>query len=271
MVDVFGMNVWYFAAILLGALSAFCAYHGASIQGRKSSEEHTSRIEGRLEELGNQIADYALAARTTASNDGELEAIDNKYVELAKQYFGTLPLKSAEEQERIAREKVSDLKKRQAVAANLRAIYDEAKSIATAYSAANAAHKIEANGYRLESFASDDVGQMPIVLISIDSSGYWAIRAVSYPDGALAIQFVRVVPTTEEFDIDKLALTNDSINFFTRDARIHKSVNSKISTGVQSNIANAVDERDMAERSLVEIGAIVVQRLIEYELLKSAS
>lgn len=261
------MNVWYIAAILFGAVAAFCGYYGSVVEGRRSSEEQSSHIESQLQTLGTQIQELRLGTDSPIQSD-RIKEVDDKYRELAEDFFRSIPLRTAQEQARTAKQHVEDIQRTQEVEAYLRAVEQEAEKLAVAYnrSAGQLVLELESNGVPNNLFDSSQ-DHSAYVLMKFPGQKYWGIRITSYPDRALALQFVRLLSPNGSADYKAMRLTNDSINLILFKDQFGISLNQSLSDAVRANIINGLPIIRQPLAELQRFATELTRRIIEYELL----
>jgi hypothetical protein len=261
------MNIWYIAAIILGAAAAFSAYYGSIVEGRRSSQEQTSRIESQLQTLGTQIQELRLDADSPAQS-AKIQEADKKYRTLAEEFFRAIPLRTAEEEARTAKQQVDEIKKTQEMEAYFRAAKREAERLATAYNraAGKVLLELQSNGVP-ENLFRPSQNHPAYVLLKFQGPKYWGIRIVSYPDRTLALQFVRLLSPDGSSNYSTMQLTNDSINLvlFTDQFRI--SLNQSISDAVKANITHGFSTAQQPLDGFESVVTELTRRIIEYELL----
>lgn len=260
------MNAWYIAAILFGAVAAFCTYYGSAVEGRRSSEEQTSRIETKLQTLGVQIQDLRLGAESPAQS-AKIHEIDEKYQALAEEFFRNIPLRAAQEEARTAKQQVEEIQKTQEVEAHFRAVKHEAEKLAAAYnrSAGRLALELQSNGVPENLFRASQ-SHPAYLLLKFPGPKYWSIR-ITFQDRNLALQFVRLLSPDGSSNYQSMQLTNDSINFILFKDQFGVSLNQAISDPVKANVTSGLPTTrqplDKFESTVTEL----TRRIIEYELL----
>lgn len=261
------INTWYVAAILFGAVAAFCAYRGSIVEGNRSSEEQTSRIETQLQQLGTELQGLRHTADSPAQV-ARVEEADKKYQELAETFFQVAPLRSAQEDERTARQRVEEVQKTQEIEAYFSAVNREVEMLAAAYnqSAGRTIIEIESSGVPENLFmpSQDHPGY---VLLSFSGQRYWGVRIVFYPNRALALQFVRLISPDGSSDYKRMQLSNDSINMVLMDGTFSVSLNQSISDAVRANVTDGISLERQDQEQFLPIAVDLARRVIEYELL----
>ncbi|MBK8210878.1 MAG: hypothetical protein IPK78_13860 [Rhodospirillales bacterium] len=86
------------------------------MEGRRSSEEQGSRIESQLQTLGGKIQELRLAAASPAQS-AKIQEVDEKYRALAEEFFRSIPLRTAQEEARTAKQQVEEVQKTQEIEA----------------------------------------------------------------------------------------------------------------------------------------------------------
>ncbi len=123
------INLWYIAAIFLGACAAFCGYYGAVIEGKKNSDEQSSRIEDQLKTLADEIQ-KTRDDPTSAVRREKVSELQNRYNQIAEEFFRNLPLKAAEHRSQKATEAVEELRRSSELRAVFEKVRDESKALA---------------------------------------------------------------------------------------------------------------------------------------------
>lgn len=261
------INAWYMAAIALGAAAAFCAYYGSIVEGKKSSEEQSTRIETQLQKLGTQIQDIRHGTESLAQSANVDEA-DKKYQALAEEFFRSIPLRNAQEEARTAKQRVEEVQQTQEVEAYFRAVKREAERLAAAYNqtAGRSVLELQSNGVPDNLFRPTQ-DHPAYVLLKFSGPTYWSIRIVSYPDRTLALQFVRLLSPDGSPTYQKMQLTNDSINLLLLKDQFGASLNQAISEAVKMNIAQGISLQKQPINKFESVATELTRRIIEYELL----
>jgi len=261
------INAWYIAAIILGAAAAFCAYYGSIVEGKRSSEEQTSRIETQLQSLGTQIQDLRHTASSSAQS-ATIEEVDKKYQALAEEFFRSVPLRTAQEEVRTAKQRVEEVQKTQEVEAYFRVVKREAEKLAAAYnkSAGRTILELQSNGVPKNLFRPSQ-DHPAYVMLKFAAAKYWAIRIISYPGRTLALQFVRLVSPDGSADYPRMQLTNDSINLVLLKDQFGVSLNQSISDAVRANVAEGISLQKQPLDKIESVATELTRRIIEYELL----
>lgn len=261
------MNAWYIAAILLGAVATFCTYYGSVVEGRRSSEEQTSRIESKLQSLGIQIQDLRLGAESPAQS-AKLQEIDEKYRGLAEEFFRSIPLRTAQEEVRTAKQQVEEVQKTQEAEAHFRAVKREAEKLAAAYnrSAGRVVLELQSNGVPDNLFRTSQ-NHPAYLLLKFPGPKYWSVRIVLYPDRTLALQFVRLLSPDGSSNYQTMQLTNDSINIILLKDEFGVSLNQSISDPVKANVTASLPTARQPLHKFESTVTDLIQRIIEYELL----
>ncbi|MGE0645054.1 MAG: hypothetical protein AB7P24_15430 [Nitrospira sp.] len=261
------INTWYIAAIVLGAAAAFCTYYGSIVEGKRSSEEQTSRIETQLQSLGTQIQDLRQTA-DSPTQSAKVEEMDKRYQALAEDFFRSVPLRSAQEDARTAKQRVEEVQKTQEVEAYFRVVKHEAEKLAIAYnhSAGRTVLELQSNGVP-ENLFRPSQDHPAYMLLKFDGPKYWGIRIVSYPDRTLSLQFVRLLSTDGSPDYQKMQLTDDSINLILLKNQFGVSLNQSLSEAVRANVTDGISLERQPLDKFESVAAELTRRVIEYELL----
>jgi hypothetical protein len=265
------MNAWYIAAILFGAAATFCTYYGSGVEGKRSSDEQTSRIESQLQTLGTQIQELRLGADSPAQA-AKIQEVDEKYQALAEQFFRSVPLRTAQEEARTARQLVEEVQKTQEIEAHFRAVKREAEKLAAAYnlSAGQTVLELQSNGVP-ENLFRPSQDHPAYVLLKFRGPKYWAIRIVSTPDRIFALQFVRLLSPDGSSNYQAMHLTNDSINLLLLNDAFGVSLNQSISDAVKANVTDNLAKGRQPIDKLESVAMELTRRVIEYELLPTAA
>lgn len=261
------INAWYIAAIVLGAAAAFCAYYGSTVDGKISSEEQTTRIETQLQNLGTQIQ-ALLHTTDSPTQSAKIAEVDLKYQALAEEFFRSVPLRSAQEEARTARQRVEEVQKTQALETYFRAVKHEAEKLAIAYnqSAGQTVLELQSNAVP-ENLFRPSQSHPAFVLLKFAGHKYWGIRIVSYPDQTLALQFVRLLSSDGSSEYQKMQLTNDSINLILLKDQFSVSLNQSIADAVRSNVTEGISLQRQPLNRFETVANELTRRIIEYELL----
>lgn len=261
------INAWYIAAILFGAAAAFCGYYGSFVEGKRSSDEQTSRVETQLQSLGTQIQDLRHIADSPAQS-AKVEEAEKRYQILAEEFFRTAPLRSAQEAERTAKQRVEEVQKTQEVEAYFRAVKRDAEKLAAAYNRSAGRTVLELQSNRIpENLFRPSQDHPAYVLLKFSGPKYWGIRIVSYPDRTLALQFVRLLSPDGSADYQKMQLTNDSINLIMHKDQFGVSLNQSISNAVKVNVTEGISLQRQPLDKFESLATELTRRVIEYELL----
>lgn len=261
------INAWYIAAIVLGAAAAFCAYYGSIVEGKRSSEEQTSRLETQLQSLGTQIQELRHGADSPAQS-AKVEEVDKKYQALAEEFFRSAPLRSAQEEARTAKQRVEEVQRTQEIETYFRAVKGEAEKLAVAYnrSAGRTVLELDSNGVP-ENLFNPSQDHPAYVLLKFAGPKYWGIRIVSYPDRTIALQLVRLLSSDGSPDYQKMQLTNDSINLVLLKDQFGVSLNQSISDAVKANVTDGISLQRQPLDKFESVATELTRRVIEYELL----
>lgn len=261
------INAWYIAAIVLGAAAAFCAYYGSIVEGRKSSDEQSSRIETQLQRLGTQIQELRHGAESPAES-AKVEEVDKKYQALAEEFFRSIPLRSAQEEERTAKQRVEEVQKTQEVETYFRAVKREAERLAAAYNRAAGRNVLELQSNSVPDNLFRPTHEHPAyVLLKFPGPKYWAVRIVSYPDRTVALQFVRLLSPDGSPTYQRMQLTSDSINLVLLKDQFGVSLNQSISEAVRANITQGISTQRQSIDMFEAVATELTRKIIEYELL----
>jgi hypothetical protein len=261
------INAWYIAAIVLGAVAAFCTYYGSVVESRHNSEEQSARLESQLQSLGTKIQELRLAPGSS-DRSAELREVEEKYRALAEEFFRSMPLRTAQEEVRTAQQQVEEVQRTQELEAHFRAIQREAEKLAAAYnrSAGKIVLEVEGNGVPKNLFRP--TGNHPAyVLLKFRGPKFWGIRIVSYPDRTLALQFVRLFSPDGSSNYQMMQLTNDSINLVILKDQFNISLNQSVSDAVKANVTDGLSTTRQSTDELEAVAAELTRRIIEYELL----
>src|SRR6266511_4389361 len=98
------------------------------VEGRRSSEEQSSRIESQLQTLGTQIQELRLGS-DSPSQSAKIQEVDEKYRALAEEFFRSIPLRTAQEEARTAKQQVEEVQKTQELEAYFSAVKREAEKM----------------------------------------------------------------------------------------------------------------------------------------------
>ena len=261
------INAWYIAAVIFTALAAYSAYYGSVVHSRRSAEEQNSRIEAQLESLGQRIQDLRIDSKSEEDST-KIDEIDERYRQLAEEFFESIELRAAKEESRTAQEKVAKIQKIQKLEAHLREIEKEARELAEAYneSSDKISIKIESNT-KVENLHGTDPENIPYILLNFEDSRFWGIRVVSYPNRTIALQFVRLVSPENSLVYQQMRLTDDSINIVLLEDKFTVSLNAKISEAIKANIADKLTLNRQSIDKLTGFSAELTRLVIEYELL----
>lgn len=262
------MNIWYIAAIIFGAITAFCTYYGSVVDGKKNANQQATRIESALQSLGGEIQKIRISNNNTTDQAAEVDAIDERYRSLAKDFFKSIAVRRAKVEVKTAQQRVDEIQKTQKVEAYFMKVKQEAEKLATAYNQSAGTLFLKINSSPVpENFFKPPQDHPAHLLLSFQNKKYWAVRIVSYPDQTLAIQFVRLLDPTKSGEYAKMQLTNDSINLVILENDFWISLNSSISTQIKSDVlADTPIDRQSLEK-LYEVAASFIRRIIELELV----
>lgn len=261
------MNAWYIAAIFFGAVVAFCTYYGSVVESRRSADEQTTHIESTLQVLGTQIQELRLGADSPAQS-AKIEEVDEKYRELAEEFFQSILLRTAQEEERTAKQQVEEIQKTQEVEAHFRAVKHEAEKLAAAYnrSGGKVVLELQSNGVPENLFRTPQI-HPAYVLLKFPGPKYWAVRIVAYPDRTLALQFARLLSPDGSSNYEAMQLTNDSINLILFKDRFGLSLNQSISDPVKANVTDRLPTTRQPLDQFEATATELTRHIIEYELL----
>lgn len=260
------LNLWYVAAIIFGALAAFCGYYGSLIENRKNSDEQSSRIESQLQDLADDIQ---RARRDHPSDEGKdrVSDLQNRYDQIAEEFFRNLPLRTAEHQSQQASEIVTELRR----TAELREVFEnvltESRALAIAFNNQAGREILEIES----SSVPDNVFRLPpgyltYVLFRFDSGETWAFRLI-FQDATPAFQLVRIEPSTAGRNYSEMGLTNDSINLVVLPETFSTSLNTHISVQVRTEIVSDEDREERPKMELSDRAVTLVRRMIEFSIV----
>ncbi len=258
------MNYLYWLALICTGLAFLFTYLGSQYD----SAEQGRKIEVRLQDLGNQLQ----AAQSGGSQPpGQVEAIKQEYMKLAKQFFDNLPLKAAEQKASDANALLLQLQTSRELEAHLRLLETTAVDLATAYNATAGQKRItvDSTKFPIDVFADKERGSYRI-LIDFDKKNYWAIRLVIYPDKTLALEFVRLVKPIGVETYEGMRLTEDSVQLvFIQEKKFRLSLNQAISKVVKEQVAAGAPLIGNMEQ-LDDVAVLFLRRIIEYQLVAQA-
>lgn len=264
------LNLWYVAAIVLGAAAAFCGYYGAVLDGQKNSDEQSSRIEAQLKNLAGEIQ-QARIAKPSDERREKISELQNRYNQIAEEFFRTLPLKAAEHQSQKATEVVEELRR----TAELRVIFEkvliESRALAGAFnqSAGREIIKVESTEFP-ENIFHQTKGYLTYILFKFDSGTAWAFRMI-FQDASPAFQLVRIDPHTVHKPYAEQNLTNDSINLVVLPEMVFISLNAHISSEVRSNIVGERAGAKIAKDGFPDEVIGLIRRMVEFAIVTTAS
>jgi len=264
------INPWYLGAIALGALAAFCAYYGAAIDAKRETAEQTSRIETKLQAVGTQIQSLRTDP-TTTQNSTALLALDEEYKGLAEEFFRAVPLRTAQEEARTAKQRVDEIQRTQELETYFNSVRKETERLVEAYNRTAGRDAIKLSGRDVPKNLFDPKSLHPAyLLLQFESGEYWANRIVFYPNRTMALQLVRLNDPSVSHNYDSMALTNDSINLVISGETFGVSLNSAISDAVKANVIGEIPNDTLPLGGLVKFAVDLNRRAIEYELLLTA-
>lgn len=262
------MNAWYIAAIIFGAITAICTYYGSIVENKKNTDQQSTRIETALQSLGGEIQELRITGSSAADQSREVDAIDERYRSLAKDFFKSIPVRRAEEEVRTAQQQVDEIQKTQKVEAYFMEIQREAEKLAAAYNQSAGATVLELSSSPVpENFFRPSQEHPAHLLLAFRDRKYWAVRITSYPNQTLAIQFIRLLDSNMSGDFQQMELTNDSINLVILEKDFGLSLNSSISESVKSGVVADTPTVNQPLEKFSEVAANLTRRIIEYELL----
>jgi len=261
------MNIWYIAAILFGAITAFCTYYGSVMEGRRSSQEQTFLIESRLQNLGTQIQELR-AGPNVPSQTEKIKEADLKYKALAEDFLRSISLRKAKEEERTAKQQVEEIQKTQEVEAYFQIVKREVEKLAAAYNNSAGKMVLEIKSKAVPENLFRPSGDHPAyILLMFSNSKYWGIRIVSYLDRTLALQFVRLLSPDGAANYQTMKLTNDSINLIFLKDQFGISLNQYISDSVKANITDGLPKTQLPLDKFEPTAADIARKIVEFELL----
>ena len=263
------MNGYYIAAIFFGAIMTFCMIRGGIIQGRKSTVEQTTIIEQNIKALGNKIQTIQDQPKTTQQT--KLDEIKKEYNELAINFFKSLPIKVEQEKARNTEKTISNLEKSRSIEKHIKFLKQEAENLITAYNSTGTHAEIKLKSTKFPLNIIDPRNKEPYyTLISFSKSIHWMIRFVNYPDGTLALQFVRVIaPPGVENEL-QYNFTNESINLVFMNNQFSISKNQSISDGVYKHILGELTLNNKAMTEFDIFTKTLLKNIIEYEFLQQS-
>ena len=261
------INLWYIAAIIFGALTAFCTYYGATVDSKNGAAEQTARIETQLQALGTQIQSLRLEPESTEQST-KRHALEEKYKYLAEEYFRSVPLRTAQAEARTAKQRVEEIQKTQELETYFISIRSEIEKVIAAYNSSVERTAIRLMSRDVPKNLFDAKENHPAyVMLEFDAKRFWAIRIVSYPNKTMALQIVRLIDPDGTASYDAMRLTNDSINLVITGEQFGISLNTAISDEVRENIAGGAGTEMRPLSDLTKSAAELTRRIIEYELL----
>lgn len=264
------MNLWYVMAIVFGALTAFCGYYGSVVEGRRSAKEQAEHITTELSSLGDQIQALRIEDQSP-SRSKELADIEDKHTALAREFFQSLPLRTAEQKSRDAEKLVKQIKRSGEMAAFFRAIEDQSRVLVTAYneSAGEKKISIEATDFPPNVFDSPN-SRLIYILFRFQNTVSWALR-FTYQDATPVFQLVRLSSPEGSHFFKDMTLTNDSINLLFVGDNFSISLNRLISDDVRRDIVSNIPTTEQPNGQFVETCTSMIRRMIEFQLLRSLS
>lgn len=253
----------------LGAAAAIIETHISTLgttNGNPGPPEYASRLEESLEAVGTQIQE--LRRGTTASaNSAAIEDVDERYRLLAEEFFLSVPLKKAQEDERTARERIAHIQKTQEITSLLGVIKQEADRLASAYNACAKRVLVEIENCNPSGNIFGAADRAAHVMFIFVRQRFWDARIVFYPNHLPAIQFVRLVSPDGSVNIERMHLTNDSVNFVLMGNQFGVSFNGGISHSVDVNIGAGLPRSGLQPLEyLQEILKKITRSIMEYEL-----
>lgn len=264
------MNWCYWLTLGFGFLATFFMIQGGIIHSRQSAEKQNGQIIQELRGLGERI-DGIKSIPNVNAQKSEIKKVERAYDDLAKRFFAALPEKIRQEESKSAQKRALQLKQSRDIEQHLKILEEEAQKIATAYNNANQKIniKIEKSEFPLDIFNAPQ--EKPYyVLLSFSGKSYWAIRFVWYPDRTPAVEFVRLIDSTGTRKFRDMQLTEDSIQLVLFEKEYGISLNQSISDGVRYQVIKDIDVRKRNMDDFDATAKLLLQRIIEYELLKQA-
>lgn len=264
------LNLWYIAAIVLTAAAAFCGYYGAVLDGQKNSDEQSSRIEAQLKSLAGEIQ-QARIVKPSDERREKISELQNRYNQIAEEFFRTLPLKAAEHRSQKATEAVEELRR----TAELRVVFEkvliESRALTGAFNrnAGREIIKIENTEFP-ENIFQQTQGYLTYILFKFDSDAAWAFRII-FQDAAPAFQLVRIAPGTMNKPYKEQGLTNDSINLVVLPETVLVTLNTHISSAVRGNVVKEGVGRKISKDELSDEAIGLVRRMIEFAIVTMIS
>lgn len=264
------INLWYIAAIFLGACAAFCGYYGAVIEGKKNSDEQSSRIEDQLKTLADEIQ-KTRDDPTSAVRREKVSELQNRYNQIAEEFFRNLPLKAAEHRSQKATEAVEELRRSSELRAVFEKVRDESKALAGAFnrSAGREAVTVASSEFPKNIFQQDQ-GQLTYILFQFGPDATWAFRLI-FQDATPAFQLIRLDPRTAGKPYEEQGFTNDSINLVVLPETFFISLNTHISSEVRGNVVGTRAGTEIPKVELADEAAALVRRMIEFAIVAATS
>lgn len=261
------MNGWYIAAIIFGALTAYCTYYGSVVQSRRSSEEQSSRLGAQLQSIGTDIQELRRKV-DTPKDSAKLQEVDKKYQALAEEYFRSAKLRAAQEEARSAKQQVDEVRRSQQIESYFRFIENEITKLAAAYNntAGETVLEIESNGFPENLFRPSQDGAA-YILLKFKDHKYWGVRISLHSRRLLAIEFVRLISQDGSSNYKTMQITGDSILLIFDDDKFRVSLHEAISSTARANIADGISTSWQPLDNFEPLAADLARRIIEYGLL----
>ncbi len=259
------LNLWYIAAIVFGALTAFCGYYGSILESRRSSNDQSSRIESQLEDLAGELKKAKAVSGDVESSEAVAQ-IEDRYDELAAQFFKNLPIRAANYQSERASQEALQLESTSKVRGIFEALLDECQAIEKAFNQQSTQNIfLTKSSPPPGNFFKEPAGNLTYIIFDFVNGGQWGAE-FRLIEGKLMINFGQVKPELDFGEKHSYISMPDSISFI-----LNEKTFSLISRGIEfERIVSGTfpnGRRDVGAEKLVELAATVMQRMTEHAII----
>lgn len=273
-VQQLNMNAWYIAAIVLVAAASCCSYYGATVNSRRSSQknsEQLTRIETQLSNVGKEIHVIQNESAGPATPN-KINEVEQKYQEIAKEFFSSLPLRVAERQSQDANQVVQQIQQSREVQARFREIERESREIVNAYNttAGRTVVEVEVSDFPVNVFDRGQQQQI-YILYKFEHAKFWALRFVTYNKRTPALAFSRLVSPDGTSNYKQMRQTGDSIFLILLSDQFQVSRDTNISQPVRQDVLGDLSTAPQPMADFNKTSVALVKRIIEYQLLDTSA
>jgi len=189
-------------------------------------------------------------------------------VESAKQFFEGVKLRKEAIRQRNQEKADARLVRSNQIRSLITKVDEEIAPIVAAFNDAAGQQLLNLQISEFPANVFEDLGRYRI-LISFGTRAYWLVRFVTYDDGTLALQLVKVIGEPNAKVSDVFNLTNDSINLVFGSQEFWVSLNSRISDDVASEVVRDIPRANRPLEQLPGTMISLLRNCIELELVRA--